>query len=96
LDEISYKVFLKDIVERIDIDLDGMKVGTSIMVSDLEIVKNEALEILSNLDDVVLTISEHKEYVEETPEAEEGVAEVDAAEVPLVDDEKSDADKEEK
>ncbi len=96
LDEISYKALPKDIVERIDIDLDGMKVGTSIMVSDLEIVKNEALEILSNLDDVVLTISEHKEYVEETPEGEEGEEEVDAAEVPLVDDEKSDADKEEK
>ena len=97
LDEISYKALPKDLIERIDIDLEGMKVGTTILVSDLEIVKNEALEILTHLDDVVLTISEHKEYVEETPEGEEGeAAEVDAAEVPLVDDEKSDADKEEK
>ena len=90
LDEISYKALPKDLIERVDIDLEGMKVGTTILVSDLEIVKNEALEILTHLDDVVLTISEHKEYVEETPEDEEGEAEVDAAEVPLVEDEKSD------
>jgi len=87
LDEISFKALPKDIVERVDIDLEGMKVGTTILVSNLEISKNEALEILSNLDDVVVTISEHKEYVEETPETQEGEEEVDAAEVPLVDEE---------
>lgn len=90
LDEISFKALPQDLIDRVDIDLEGMEVGTTLLVSDLEIFKNNALEILSHPEDVVLTISEHKEFVEETPEGEEGEEAVDAAEVPLVDEEKSD------
>lgn len=96
LDEISYKALPKDLVERIDVDVEGMVIGDSITVAELDFAKNEAVEILTPADNVVVSVSLAKEFVEEE-EVEEGeeVEEVDAAEVPLVDEEESEEDSQE-
>lgn len=67
LEELSYRSLPKDIVEKIEIDVDGMSTGDSIMVSELDISKNEAIEILTAPDIVVLTVTARKEIrIEET------------------------------
>lgn len=68
--EVSYRALPSHLVERIEIDLDGMKVGDSVRICDLDIAKNPDIEILSPLDAVVLSIADaHKP--EEAPETED-------------------------
>lgn len=54
--EISYRAFPSDLVEKIEIDLEKMNIGDSIRVSDLELAKNEAVEIQSPLDNLIVSI----------------------------------------
>ncbi len=77
LDEISYRALPSHLIERIEFDVEGMKVGDSIKISDLGIAKNPNIEILSPLDTTVLSIvdvrkptGEAVETKEETTEAE--------------------------
>jgi large subunit ribosomal protein L25 len=55
--EISYRALPSHLIDRIEIDLDGMKVGDSIRISDLDIAKNPNIEILNPLDTMVLSIA---------------------------------------
>ncbi len=54
--EITYKALPSDLVEKIEIDLEGLDIGESIRVEDLEISKNEAIEIQNLPDTMVLSI----------------------------------------
>lgn len=68
--EISYRALPSHLVDKVEIDLDGMKVGDSVRISDLDIAKNPDIEILSPLDAVVLSVADaHKPL--ETPETED-------------------------
>jgi large subunit ribosomal protein L25 len=69
--EISYRALPKYLVERIEIDLDGMKAGDSVQISDLDIAKNPDIEILDALDSVVLSIGEAQQRVAEDEAAQE-------------------------
>ena len=69
LNEITYKALPSDLIEKIEVDLTGMKPGDSIYVSDLDIAKKEAYEIKTPLDSLVLSIVEPKTIL--TEEAEE-------------------------
>lgn len=69
--DISYKALPTDLIEKVEIDMDGMAVGDSIRVSDLEISKNEAIEVLDLPDSLVCSIVARKKVTAETEEAEE-------------------------
>ena len=68
--EVSYKAYPRDLVDKIEIDMEGKKAGDSMEVSDLEISKNENIEILTPPDTVIYNITAPSK-VEDTPETEE-------------------------
>jgi large subunit ribosomal protein L25 len=70
--EIPYKAIVSKLIETIEIDLDGMKAGTSIKVMDLEIAKNDDIELLIDPDSLVVSIIERKSGIKtETDETDE-------------------------
>ncbi|OQA12909.1 MAG: 50S ribosomal protein L25 [Firmicutes bacterium ADurb.Bin356] len=76
LAEVSYRALPSHLVEKIELNLDNMKIGDEIRVSDLEFAKNPNIEILSPLDALVFSISElRKLEVSEPEEAAEPEAE---------------------
>ena len=68
--EISYRALPSHLVDKIEIDLKGMKVDDSIRISDLDIAKDPDIEILSPLDAVVFSISDVRKPLE-TSETED-------------------------
>ena len=56
--EISYRALPSHLVEKIEIDLDGMQAEVGIRISDLDIAKNPDIEILNPLDTMVLSITD--------------------------------------
>ncbi len=71
LDEISFKALPEDLTDRIDVDIADMKIGDIITVADLPIASNKAVEILTPLDTVVVSVSAPKEHIEEGSASEE-------------------------
>ena len=69
LDEIDIECLPGDIPSRIEVNVEGMDLETPIMISDLDIAKNEDITILSNIDDVICTLT--IPTIEEEPEEEE-------------------------
>lgn len=54
--EISYKALPADLVDKIVIDASTLRLGDSLKVRDLEIAKNERVDILTNLDALVVNV----------------------------------------
>lgn len=83
LDEVEVECLPADIPNTAEVDVADMDFATPIYVSDLDIAKEEKVEILLDLDTVVCILSEPS-----MEEEEEDLEEVeDAADVPLVSDE---------
>ena len=70
--DISYRALPADIIDRIEVDIEGMKPDGSIHLSDLPVFKNEALEILTPPDCVFVQIRAPITTVEEDTEGVEG------------------------
>lgn len=68
--EVSYRALPSSLIDKIEIDLDGMQTGTSIRVGDLDIAKNPDIEVLSPLDTMVFSIAAARTPME-TPGADE-------------------------
>lgn len=66
LEEISYRALPEDLTDRIQIDLDGVKVGDSIKVKDLPFAQNPQIELLTDPESIVVSVTE----VRNTEEAE--------------------------
>ena len=66
LEEISYRAFPEDLTDRIQLDLDGVKVGDSIKVKDLPFAQNPQIELLTDPESIVVSVTE----VRNTEEAE--------------------------
>ena len=66
LEEISYRAFPEDLTDRIQLDLDGVKVGDSIKVKDLPFAQNPQIELLTDPEAIVVSVTE----VRNTEEAE--------------------------
>lgn len=66
LEEISYRALPEDLTERIQLDLDGVKVGDSIKVKDLPFAQNPQIELLTDPEAIVVSVTE----VRNTEEAE--------------------------
>lgn len=70
--EIAYRAVPDALVEKVEVDAGRLKLGDNILVKDLEIASNKDIEILTDLDAVVATVSAVKE--EPTPETDEDAA----------------------
>ena len=71
LEELAYKATPENLVERIDLDCTGWKVGDVIKVSDLEIAKNDKIEITTHMDSVVANVLAPKNAAPEAEAAED-------------------------
>ena len=72
LEEVSYRALPSALVEKIEVDAGNLKVGDSIKVRDLSIASDQDVELLTDLDAVVATVSAVHNSV---PETEEGAEE---------------------
>lgn len=69
--EISYKALPADLIDKIEVDLEGMTAGDIIRVADLEISSNDAFEVLSLPDITVCSIAANRGATEETSESDQ-------------------------
>ena len=71
LTEIVYRALPDALVEKVEIDVGRMHAGDSIKVKDLEIAKNESVDLVTDPEAVVAVVSEMKYSApEETAETE--------------------------
>lgn len=85
--EIEYEAYPADIVDRIVIDVSKYPLDTELLVKDLDISKNEKINVLTPADTSVLHVAEHRhmkaedrEILEEAEEADTGAADASGAE----------------
>lgn len=78
VDEIDIECLPGDIPSSIEVDVEDMDLETPILISDLDLAKNEDITILSNIDDVICTLTVPS--VEEEPEDDEESEELDGEE----------------
>ena len=71
LHEVSYKALPAALVDKIKIDISSMEVGDTIRVKDLEIAGNKDIDILTDLDTPVVTVTAVHNVVPEAEAAEE-------------------------
>ena len=72
ISEISYRALPADLIEKIEVDLTGLKAGDMIRISDLPVYKDSALEIQTPADGVVVLVTEKRSAaVAEEAEGEE-------------------------
>lgn len=57
---IEYKAYPKDIVDKIEIDVATLPIGTELTVADLDISKNPDIDVTTLLESSVLHIAEHQ------------------------------------
>lgn len=67
--EIPYDALPKDMVDLVEIDVDGLAVGTVITVGDLKI-DHSKVELQMAQDEIVLRVSDPKRYAKDAPEEE--------------------------
>lgn len=81
--EIPFKALPSHLVERIEIDLAGKKVGDTMTVAELDIATNEHVEVLIPTDSTIYAVHALKVMtVEEPAEGEETAEAAEAAEEP--------------
>ena len=71
LNEISYRALPEALVDKIKIDVGEMKVGDVIQVKDLSIASDERIELLTNPETVVFTVTAVHNAAPETEDSEE-------------------------
>ena len=71
LNEISYRALPEALVDKIKIDVGEMKVGDAIQVKDLSIASDERIELLTNPETVVVTVTAVHNAAPETEDSEE-------------------------
>lgn len=76
LEEVPYRAMPGDLVEKVIIDVGNLKAGDSIKVGDLDMAKNEKVDLLIDPETIIVTVSESRNVVEEdtAKEAEGGEA----------------------
>ena len=76
LHEIAFKALPSALVDKVEVDVGDMKVGDTLRVCDLPIAHTEGLDLTTEADATVVTITEvHAAPAEDTDETEEGAAE---------------------
>lgn len=72
MDSIEIESLPKNLVDAIEIDLDGLGLGDTITVAEIDSEKYPGIEFLANPDDAVVSIVEPSKYEEVAPAAAEG------------------------
>ncbi len=91
IDNVDVECLPKYIPQTADINVVDMQIGDTFTVADLDIAKNENITILAEEDEVVCSLQEpQEENLDEVDEA----ADVDAGEVPTVDETEESEDEE--
>ncbi len=68
LSEIAYRALPAALVDKVEIDLTGLKTGDTIKVKDLDIAKNKDIDVLTDLESIVVTVTAVHYKAEETEE----------------------------
>ena len=74
LQEISYKALPEALSDKVRIDVGDMKVGDTIRVADLDIAKNKNVDLVTDLDTTVATVTAVHAAAEEPAEGTEEAA----------------------
>ena len=74
LQEISYKALPEALIDKVRIDVGDMKVGDTIRVADLDIAKNKNVDLVTDLDTTVATVTVVHAAAEEPAEGTEEAA----------------------
>ena len=74
LSEIQYKAAPDALVETVEIDVEKMKIGDVIKVSDLPIASDKDIELITSPDAVVVMLTEIHRSAEDAAEEEEAAA----------------------
>ena len=75
LHEINYKALPASLVEKIELDVGDLKVGDTIRVKDLEIAKDNNIDLMTDLESTVVTVTELRVVAGEPSEDEGETAE---------------------
>lgn len=98
LDEVEIECLPGDIPESIEVDVSGLDFDSPIFISDLEIAKNEDVDIFRELDDVIANLIEPtmEDELDELEELDELGEDVEASdvEVPVIGEDEEDQDEE--
>ena len=84
LSELDIESLPKHLIEHVEVDVSKLEIGDSILVKDLEVFSDENIDVLSNPESSIVSISMAKMEVEE--DTEEDISPMD---VPLVGEEDS-------
>ncbi len=71
LEEISYRALPEALVDKVEVDLDGVKVGDSVLVKNLAIAKDPKIELMTDPEAVVVSVTEAKAAPEAAEDEEE-------------------------
>ncbi len=72
--EIPYDALPQDMVDLVEIDVDGLAVGTVITVGDLKEINNDRIDLQMDKDEIVLRVSDPRRYASENELPEEPAA----------------------
>lgn len=75
LSEIAYKALPAALIDKVMVDVSGLKVGDTIRVKDLDIAKNKDISLTTDLEAVVATVTPVHNVVPEPETSEETPAE---------------------
>lgn len=71
LEEIVYKATPEELVEKVEIDCATLRLGDTLKVADLDIAKNDKIDLQTDLDAPIVSILASNNEVPEDEEAEE-------------------------
>lgn len=92
IDEIEVECLPGDIPAQAEVDVENMQIGDVITIADLDVSKNEKVNVLVDENEPVASLNEpQEEAVEEETEEES----TEAADVPVVGEEEKEAEEEE-
>ena len=76
MEEVNYRAYPSALVDKVEVDVSGLKVGDTIRVKDLSIAKDKDIDIKDDPEAVVLTVvAVHNGAVPETETPEEAETE---------------------
>ena len=78
--EIPYDALPQNMVDLVEIDVDGLSVGTVITVGDLKELNTDQIELRTDKDEIVLRVSDPKRYEKENEVPSEEASEEAAPE----------------
>ena len=74
LEEVSYRALPSALVEKVEVDVGDLKVGDSIKVRDLSIASDKDIDLMTDLDAVVATVSAVHNNIPESETEEDSEA----------------------